>query len=133
MTRKKIIIHTDVFLGHLTCKQYPSLLRTAMSKCFCYTTVFQAIELFALADTEYERRVVEDVMAAMKVLGVNPKNARRYGDLLTLRRNKSIWSTLIGGLCVESKLPLLTEQKYDFAGIPGLQILSPRMLMKDKI
>jgi predicted nucleic acid-binding protein len=95
--------------------------------------VFQAIELFSIARTEFERQVVEDSMAAMKVLGLNPKNARRYGDLFVRRKSRSGWNTLIGGLCVESKLPLLTGKKGDFAGIPGLHILSPRMFMRDTI
>lgn len=140
MIPKKIVVHTDVFLGHLAGERSPSVLRVAMRRSLCYTTVFQAIELFSLARTEREVREVENTMAAMKLLGVNPKNARLYGKLLAARRRNSLhegrvseWSILIAGLCIESRLPLLTERKREFAGIKGLQIISPRMIVKDSV
>ena len=86
MSVSKIVVHTDVFLSHLSGDRSPSLLRVAMGRFFCYTTVFQAIELFSLARSENEVRLVEDSMAAMKLLGLNPKNARTYGALLAARK-----------------------------------------------
>lgn len=140
MTPKKIVVHTDVFLDHLAGERSPSVLRLAMRRCLCYTTVFQAMELFSLARTERELREVENTMAAMKLLGVNPKNARLYGKLLAARQRNSLhegmagaWNILIAGLCIESRLPLLTERKREFAGIKDLQIISPRMIVKDTV
>lgn len=140
MMPKKIVVHTDIVLEHLAGDRTPSVLRVAMRRCFCYTTVFQAIELFSRARTERELQAVEDSMAAMKLLGVNPKNARLYGRLLAARQRTSPpgerageWNILIGGLCIESRLPLLTERKREFAGIEGLQIISPQMILKDAL
>ncbi len=72
-------------------------------------------------------------MAAMKLLGLNPKNARKYGELLAAKRKTSDWNILIGGLCVESKLPMLTDRKKDFAGISGLQIVTTQTIVKKKL
>ncbi|MBI1805752.1 MAG: hypothetical protein HYR76_01720 [Ignavibacteria bacterium] len=76
MSLQKIVVHTNVFLDYVVQDhKNESVLRLAMQKFFCYTTVFNAIQLFALARTEKERRVIEDSMSAMKILGLNAKNA----------------------------------------------------------
>jgi predicted nucleic acid-binding protein len=121
---RKLVIHTDVVLEHLTASTSPSVLRQAMSKFFCYTTVFNAIELFAIARSEPELKMVEDSMAAMKVLGLNAKSARTYGRILHQTRRRLEWKNiLIAGLCLESRLPILTSRKSDFRGIKGLVVI----------
>ena len=122
----KIVIHTDVFLEHLSGDRHPSVLRVAMQKFFCYATVFQAIELFSLARSQDEYSAVEDAMSAMKILGLNPKNARRYGDLLAFAKGTDPWNVLIAGLCVESRLPLLTDRKKEFRHMKGLVVIPTR-------
>jgi predicted nucleic acid-binding protein len=123
MSTAKIVVHTDVFVDHLGGRHHPSVLRLALRKFFCYTTVFQAIELFAMARTEREHRAVEDSMAAMKLMGLNPKNARKYGELFASKRKKDRYALLIGGLCIDSRLPLLTNESATFKGIPGLTLI----------
>jgi predicted nucleic acid-binding protein len=125
----KIVVHTDVFLEHLCGTRQPSVLRVAMSKFFCYATAYQAIELFSLARTEREVKAVEDSMAAMKVLGMNPKNARKYGELISSNRKVDRWNILIAGLCIESRLPILTDRKKDFVGIKGLMIVPTKLVV----
>jgi len=126
----KIVVHTDVLLGHLNGGRGPSVLRRAMSMVLCYTTVFNAIELLSLAATRAEREVVEEALGAMKVLGLNPKNAPHYGELLAGAPAVSRWNVLIGGLCVESRLPLLTDRASDFRGLRGLQVVSTRAFLR---
>ena len=128
MTAPKIVVDTDVLLEHLRGRRQPSVLREVLGKCFCYTTVFQAIELFALARTEKERTAVEDSMAAMKLLGLNPKNAGRYGTLLHSYAKRDRYALLIAGLCIESRLPLLTDRQRMFKGIKGLQCVPTRFV-----
>ncbi|MEO8166714.1 MAG: hypothetical protein ABI623_00615 [bacterium] len=128
MSVPKVVIHTDVFLDYLTGARQPSVLRLAMSQFFCYTTVYQAIELFALAKTEVEIKAIEDSMSAMKVMGLNPKKARMYGELISSNKKTSVWNILIAGLCLESRLPLLTDRKKDFSGIKGLKIIPTKLL-----
>lgn len=132
MSVPKIVIHTDVFLDHLTGTEQPSVLRQAMGQFFCYTTVYQAIELFSLAKTEEEVKAVEDSMAAMKLMGLNPKNARLYGELVSSNKKTSLWNVLIAGLCLESRLPILTDRKKDFKGIKGLTIVPTRFIQRNK-
>ena len=127
MSVAKIVVHTDVILDHLCGDKYPSVLRRAMGKFFCYATVFQAIELFSYARIEVERKAIEDAMAAMKLLGLNPKNAQRYGKLLRSTPRSATLNILVAGLCLESRLPILTGRKKDFAGVKGLEIVSPEM------
>lgn len=131
MSVTKLVIHTDVFLDHLYGLKKPSVLRQALSRYFCYTTVYQAIELFSLARTEKEMQAVEDSMAAMKVLGLNPKNARKYGELMASKPKMPGWNVLIAGLCIESRLPLLTDRKREFQGIDGLTIIPTKTIMSE--
>lgn len=126
----KIVIHTDIFLDHLCGDRQPSTLREAIGKFFCYTTVFQAIELFSLAKTKEEMQAIEDSMAALKLLGLNAKNAKSYGELIASKMRADRWNLLTAGLCLESRLPLLTARERDFAGVKGLQIVPPTLIAK---
>jgi predicted nucleic acid-binding protein len=130
LSTPKIVIHTDVFLEHLCEVRRPSVLRQAMGKFFCYATVFQAIELFSLAESEKECRAIEDSMAAMKIMGLNPKQAQKYGALLTSSKRLDTLNVLIAGLCLESKLPILTDRRQDFKGIKGLVIVPTRLISR---
>jgi predicted nucleic acid-binding protein len=123
MSVPKIVVHTDVLLDHLRTAKSPSVLRQAMGKFFCYTTVFQAIELFALARTEQEAALIEDAMCALKVLGLSARNARRYAALMATRVRNDRWNMLVAGLCLESRLPILTDRRSDFGRVKGLTIV----------
>ena len=128
MNAPKIVVHTDVFVNHLCGLEHPSVLRQTMSRFFCYTTVFQAVELFSFATSERERKAIEDSMAAMKIMGLNPKQARKYGGLLASSKRMQTLNILIAGLCMESKLPLLTDRKSDFKGMRGLVVVPTRLI-----
>ena len=128
MSVPKIVIHTDVFLQHLCGGRPPSVLRQAMNKFFCYVTVFDAIRLFSLAKSERERKAIEDSMAAMKIMGLNPKHARTYGRLLAMSTPANTLNVFIAGLCLESALPILTDRSKDFRDIRGLLVV-PTMLV----
>jgi predicted nucleic acid-binding protein len=130
VTPPKIVVHTDVFLGHLTGDRHPSVLRRAMGMFFCYTTVFQAIEVFALAESEQEYSAMEDSMSAMKIMGLNPKQARAYGVLLNAARKLDTLNVLVAGLCRESRLPILTDRKQDFHGLKDLLVVPTRLLFR---
>lgn len=128
MSVPKIVVHTDVFLEHLCGTRHPSVLRVAMQKFFCYATVFQAIELFSLARSEMEYAAIEDAMSALKLLGLNPKNAKKYGELLKSGKGVDRWDVLIAGLCIESRLPLLTDRRKGFHRMKELLVVPTRLL-----
>lgn len=125
----KVIIDTDLFLGHLNGDRSPSLLRIALQKFFCYTTVFQAIELFSLGRTAQDRQAIEDSMAAVKILGLNAKNAPTFGRLVSASGKRSMLATLAAGLCLESRLPLVTGRRGMFRG-SGVPLIPAEMLLK---
>ncbi len=126
MNQKKLIVHTDIILEYLLHHDDgASVLRHAMRNFFCYTTVFNAIELFSLARTASEREAVERSMAAMKILGLNAKSAKGYGAMLARESNLPRMNSLIAGLCLESRLPLLTRRPDEFRGIKRLNIVLP--------
>ena len=106
----------------------PSALRQALSKFFCYATVFHAIQLFSLANSEKEYSAIEDSMAAMKIMGLNPKRAGKYGRLLASSGRADTMNVLVAGLCLESKLPILTDRRDDFRGIGGLLVVPTKLL-----
>ena len=133
MTVPKIVVHTDILLDYLTHRgKTESLLRRAMWNFFCYTTVFNAIELFSIAKNDKERKAVEHAMNAMKILGLNAKNAKKYGDLLASGPRLQRMNTLVAGVCLESRLPLLTGQPKEFQGVKGLVIVPASKLDSKK-
>jgi predicted nucleic acid-binding protein len=98
-----------------------------MSEFFCYTTVFNAAELFSLCRTQKERLVVEHVMYSMKVLGLNGKSAKNLGEVIRRTRNSGMrqYEALIAGVCLESRLPLLTARPERYKGIRSLRLVRP--------
>ena len=131
MNEARLVVHTDILLDHLRGDVHPSVLRLAMREYFCYTTVFQAVELFAAMRTAAERRAAEDAMSAMKIMGLNPKKAPMYGALFAAHPRKRPTDLLVAGLCLESRLPLLTARGGDFSDIRGLRLIEPRALGAD--
>ena len=124
MSVPKLVVHSDIILEYLLHRDKRTpVLRLVMMKFFCYTTVFDAIELFSVAKTAEERRSIEDVMSAMKILGLNAKNAKRYGDLVPAYRSLSTMQILVAGICLESKLSLLTSKWNIFRNVKGLNVI----------
>jgi len=122
---RKLVVHSDVLLDHLCGAKSPSTLRQAMGMFFCYTTVFQAIELFEAMRGPRERKAARDVLSAMKILGLNAKNAPSYGRLFAAHPGLASLDLLVAGLCIDSRLPLLTGRGKDFRGIRGLAVIPP--------
>jgi predicted nucleic acid-binding protein len=132
LNRLKLAINTDIVVEYLLHHgpRVPAL-RVAMMKFFCYTTVFNAIELFALAPGDRERAAVTSAMGAMKILGLNAKQSPRYGAWFAGHPRLKPVSVLVAGLCVESKLPLLTNDVKSFRGFRGLRIIKASAMRDD--
>lgn len=128
---KKIVVDSDIILEHLIGSAAsernsdPSMLRKVMAQFFCYTTVFNAAELFSICRTPAEQRVVEDVMASMKVLGLNGKSAKNVGMHIARSRGERMVDvgSLVAGVCLESHLPLLTASESQYRGIRSLRLI----------
>lgn len=128
MSVPKLVIDTDLLVDHLRCAQPPSVLRVAMGEFLCYTTVFNAVELFALARNARERGAMEDMLGGMRILGLNAKSAPQIGEILKASRRRDLNAVLIGGLCRESRLGLLTGRPGAYRGIRGLRVIPSRVI-----
>ena len=126
MKVRKIVVDSDIIVDHLVTNKQRSALRILMEQYFCYTTVFNAIELFSLAKTKKEMQAVDDAMGAMKVLGLNSKSAKNIGPLFA---GDLSLTGLIAGVCIESKLPIVTRRASRFKKFPKVKVLSLRDLI----
>jgi predicted nucleic acid-binding protein len=128
---QKIVVDTDVLLEHLVHREGASFLRNAMNTCFCYTTVFNAIEAFSFARSEEEIQAVDDAMSAMKVLGLNAKSAKAVGKIFSNINQKKarVLPVLIAGVCRESKLPIVTMNPKRFSGVKQLKVIPAEKLI----
>jgi hypothetical protein len=130
MNSGKVVIDTDIILDHLMLAHSEagsdtSVMRKAMTQFFCYTTVFNAIELFELCQTPRQMLAAENALNALKILGMNGKSGRSLGAVFRSARKRSLrdFDTLVGGLCVESRLPLLTGRPNVYRGVRSLKIV----------
>ncbi len=125
----KVLVHTDIILQHLLHdKNSKSILREAQKKVFCYTTVFNAIEIFSICKESNEFYFAQEAMSSMKILGLNSKNAKVYGKMYGENSLRS-FNTLIATLSLESKLPILTTQPKEFKGT-NVSIISSADIFK---
>ncbi|MBI3195694.1 MAG: hypothetical protein HYZ34_14690 [Ignavibacteriae bacterium] len=129
MKVQKLVLHTDIILEHLISNSIEvSVMRLVMQKYFCYTTVFNAIEVFSIAKTATERTAAEDAMSVLKILGLNAKSAPNYAPLFN-GKNLRRMNPLVAGLCLESKLPILTRQLSEFRKVHGLTVITPNDIL----
>ena len=126
MKVKKIVVDSSIIADHLTTANGESLLRKLSKEYFCYTTVFNAIELFAVSNSLKETQAIEDAMSAMKVLGVNSKSAKNIAAVVSSSKNN--FTALVAGVCIESKLPIVTLNPKRFSGIKKLKVRSVKKL-----
>ncbi|HTY37109.1 MAG TPA: type II toxin-antitoxin system VapC family toxin [Bacteroidota bacterium] len=128
---RKIVLDTDIILDHLTHRTGPggtsSTMREAMRKYFCYTTVFNVIELFSLCATNRQRRAVEHALGALKILGLNGKSGKELGSILDAARGarRRDIDALVAGVCQQSRLPLLTGRPAKYGKVRSLTLVTP--------
>lgn len=125
MSVQKIVVDTDIILDHLVHGDGASILRKTMNAYFCYTTVFNAIEAFSMARSKKEIQAVDDAMSAMKVLGLNAKSAKSIGKIYSndISVGKKVLPALIAGVCIESRLPIVTMNPKRFSRIKHLRVI----------
>ncbi|MEX0602992.1 MAG: hypothetical protein WD295_06600 [Bacteroidota bacterium] len=132
MTPAKLVLDSDLFLKHVAQEgsvERPSLLRILLGTGFCYTTVFQVVEMFSYCATGREVKVIEDALSGVKILGLNARTGKNIGAIAR-RAPDTIGDLelLAAGLCVESRLPLVTGRSRRYRGIRGLRLIPTRPL-----
>ncbi|MFZ4621389.1 MAG: type II toxin-antitoxin system VapC family toxin [Bacteroidota bacterium] len=125
---KKIVVDTDIIAEHLLTGNKESILRALSREYFCYTTVFNAIELFGAAKSLKEKEAVRQAMDSLKVLGISPKSAKNIGEVVS--STKKDYTALIAGVCLEAKLPIVTMRPKRFAGIRSLKVIPITLLLQ---
>lgn len=120
------LIETDIILEHLTWNKIGlSTLEVLMQNGVCYSTVFTASEIYFYVQNETEKKVVDGVFMALKVLGLNG----RYGLFVDEFSGKV--KTVRDALqCVASKLnrlPIVTFDVERFENA-GINIINPKVL-----
>jgi predicted nucleic acid-binding protein len=137
---QKVVADTDLLVEHLLFDAGPRgkdrvpVLRRLMSSFFCYTTVFNAIELFSLVRTEDEARAVEDVLQAVKILGLNGRSAKSVGMNIMRQRTKAVreLDALIAGVCLESRLPLVTGAPKRYRAFGNVRIVDASRVRRSR-
>lgn len=127
----KVVVDTDVLLEHVlgSADGDRSTLRRLTSDVFCYTTVFNVIEAFALCATVLEQKAVEETLQSLKILGLNAKSGKMFGRLYGRHSSRNTLHLLTAGVCLESRLPLVTGRARMYAGIQGLEIVAAERMM----
>lgn len=122
----RAVLDTGIFLAHLRSPRgVPTALRRALRGRFCYTTVFNAMELFSAARTARERRAVEAVLSAVKILGMNGRNAARFARIAGDGRKGFDRAALVAGVCIEARLPLVTDRPGEYRRHRTLRTVPP--------
>ena len=115
----QFLIETDVLREYLIAgKGKETLLRKALSKGVCYTTMYNALELFRAAKTKEDSDAILQMLMVVRVLGFNARYAQNFsaataeiekqtGLSVTLRESMMI------GMAKISKLSIVTIDFFE--------------------
>ncbi|HYM19921.1 MAG TPA: hypothetical protein VEW28_02840 [Candidatus Kapabacteria bacterium] len=116
----QLLIETDILHDYLThTGEEPSVLRQALSRATCYTTMLNAMEVFALSHSTDERDAVMNMLMVVRVLGFSGRYAEGFAELGKRFHTLSQRELLVAGMASVSKLTILTERFYDRYAIAG--------------
>lgn len=122
----QFLIETDVLREYLVSRS--SLLRSALREGVCYTTMYNALEIFRLAKNEAEREVVKNMLSAVRVLGFNYRYAEQFALIIKEVEAQSDTEitereALIIGMAKTSKLTILTREYFDrYKSLRGVDV-----------
>ncbi|MBT8383831.1 MAG: PIN domain-containing protein [Ignavibacteria bacterium] len=122
----KFLLDTDILSNHLANSETAnSVLIDLMQIGICFTTVINASELLLIAKTEKEKKIIRDVLNALKVLGLNSRYALSVsnysGKVNTLR------DALLAVVAEINKLPIVTFDNNRYINT-SLKIIHPQEL-----
>ena len=115
----QFLIETDVLSEYLiAAKGEETLLRKALTIGVCYTTMYNALELFRAAKTKEESDAVMQMLMIVRVLGFNARYAQSFSEVTSeIKKKTGIIPThreaMMIGMAKISKLSILTKVFFD--------------------
>ncbi|MEI8134610.1 MAG: hypothetical protein WCH46_05960 [bacterium] len=125
----QFLVETDVLCDCLCATEPGSLLRSALSRGVCYTTMLNALELFREAKTPNEKEAVTNLLMVVRVLGYSARYAETFASFASELEEKlsdrlSEREVMIVGMARASKLILLTEMNFTrYSSLPGVAVI----------
>jgi hypothetical protein len=113
----KYLLETDVLIQYLT-TDIPNkvhYLIKLMQKGICFTSVFNASELFMLAKTDLEKNKVRDLLNALKVLGLHSRYSLSISDCKNNFDN--IRDALFYILAEQNRLIIVSNHPEKYTGL----------------
>ncbi|MBS1903699.1 MAG: hypothetical protein JSS75_08360 [Bacteroidetes bacterium] len=122
----QFLIETDILRDYLTHRsESPSVLRRALQAGSCYTTMYNALELFAQAASAPERAAIKSMLMAVRVLGFNARTAEPFAELRSMHPDISEREMMVLGMARASKLVVLTRTLHDrYAALGAVPVVS---------
>jgi len=114
----QFLIETDVLREYLIAeKGVETLLRKALAKGVCYTTMYNALELFRAAHSKEESDAIMQMLMVVRVLGFNARYAQSFSEAaIEIEKKTGISLTnreaMIIGMAKISKLSILTKDFF---------------------
>ena len=115
----QFLIETDILREYLVAaKGEETILRKALSNGVCYTTMYNALELFRAAGGKDENDAVMQMLMVVRVLGFNSRYAQSFAESAQEIENRtgivlSQRELLIVGMAKASKLTIVTNDLYE--------------------
>ncbi len=115
----QFLIETDVLREYLVAKgSGQTVLRNALSRGVCYTTMYNALELFRAAHNKEESDAVMQMLMCVRVLGFNSRFAQSFADMAKEVEEKngitlSQREAMIIGMAKASKLSIITTDYFE--------------------
>jgi len=94
----------------------------------CYKTMYNALEIFRLANSDPEREVVKNMLSVVRVLGFNYRYAEQFALIIREIKDESKTDisereALIIGMAKTSKLTILTREYYErYKSLHGVDV-----------
>lgn len=125
--KKEFLVETDLLVEHLTFKKgsLKSGLETAMETGICFTTVINASELFFAAENDVEKKSINKILTALKVLGIHSRYSLAVIEFAGKVSN--VRDAIFCTTAKINKIPILTNDPDKYK-LTGLKILHPNDL-----
>lgn len=120
------LVETDVLFDFLKHRdRSPSLLRRALALGTCYTTMLNAMEVYAECSGDVERTAATNMLMVVRVLGFNGRFAEPFAELSREYPGVSQREMFVLGMARASKLTVLTRAHFDrYAALGAAPVVS---------